>query len=280
MREISVNKIKNVVSRLCIEANINLRQDIFRAMKRAFKKETKARAKYILKILLQNAEIAKEERRALCQDTGVVAVYVRIGQGVKLVGGDLKKAIDAGVKEGYKKGALRKSVVKSPLVRVNTSTNTPSIIYTDIVKGNRLAITVAPKGFGSENKSAIKMLNPTDGEGEIIDFVLESVKNAGPDACPPYILGIGLGGTFDKAASLAKEALILPVARPNPKRYLRKLENTILDRVNRLGIGPMGLGGKTTALGVNILEYPTHIAGLPVAVSVGCHATRSARRII
>ncbi len=280
MRKINVNKIKNVVSELCIEANVNLRRDIYKAILKALKKETNKRARRILGILLENAGIARRESRALCQDTGLVCVYVRIGQDVKLVGGDLKKSIDSGVKEGYKKGFLRKSVVKSPLLRVNTGTNTPSIIYTDIVKGNKLKITVMPKGFGSENKSRLKMLNPTQGEKDIISFILEVVKEAGPDACPPYILGIGLGGTFDKASSLAKKALISPIDRQNAKKHLRKLEDAILKEVNKLGIGPAGLGGKTTLLGVNILEYPTHIAGLPVAVNVGCHITRSASRMI
>ncbi len=280
MRKINVNKIKKVVSELCIEANVNLRRDIYKAILKALKKETNRRARSILGILLENAGIARGESRALCQDTGLVCVYVRIGQDVKLVGGDLKKSIDSGVKEGYKKGALRKSVVKSPLLRVNTGTNTPSIIYTDIVKGNKLKITVIPKGFGSENKSKLEMLNPTQGEKDIISFILEVVKEAGPDACPPYILGIGLGGTFDKASSLAKKALISPIDRQNAKKHLRKLEDAILKEVNKLGIGPMGLGGKTTCLGVNILEYPTHIAGLPVAVNVGCHITRSASRVI
>ena len=280
MRKINVNKIKNVVSELCIEANVNLRRDIYKAILKALKKETNKRARRILGILLENAGIARRESRALCQDTGLVCVYASIGQDVKLVGGDLKKSIDSGVKEGYKKGFLRKSVVKSPLLRVNTGTNTPSIIYTDIVKGNKLKITVMPKGFGSENKSRLKMLNPTQGEKDIISFILEVVKEAGPDACPPYILGIGLGGTFDKASSLAKIALISPIDRQNAKKHLRKLEDAILKEVNKLGIGPAGLGGKTTLLGVNILEYPTHIAGLPVAVNVGCHITRSASRMI
>ncbi|UCD55663.1 MAG: fumarate hydratase [Candidatus Omnitrophota bacterium] len=280
MRKINVDKIKNIVSELCIEANISLRRDIYKAIVKALKKETNKRARRILGILLENARIARRESRALCQDTGIVCVYLQIGQDVKLVGGDLRKSIDSGVEEGYKKGALRKSVVASPLVRVNTGTNTPSIIYTEIVKGDKLKITVMPKGFGSENKSKLVMLNPTQGEKDITSFILEAVKEAGPDGCPPYILGIGLGGTFDKASYLAKKGLISPIDRQNAKKHLRKLESSILKEVNKLGIGPMGLGGKTTCLGVNILEYPTHIAGLPVAVNVGCHITRSASRMI
>lgn len=280
MRKINVNRIKDAVSGLSIEANISLRSDIKHALEKALKKEIRKTPRHILDILLKNAMIAKREHRALCQDTGIVSVYLQIGQNVSLTGGNLKKAIDKGVKEGYKKGFLRKSVVKSPLLRSNTGTNTPSVIYTEIVKGSKIRITVVPKGFGSENKSRLRMLNPTEGEKEIVSFVLEVVKEAGPDACPPYILGIGLGGTFDKASSLAKQALILPVDKTNPKKYLRRLENRIFKEVNTLGIGPMGLGGKTTALGINILEYPTHIAGLPVAVNVGCHITRSASRIL
>ena len=280
MRKINANRIREVVSGLCIEANINMRGDIHRAIKEALSKENRKRARGILKILLQNAQIAKKENRALCQDTGIVSVYLQIGRDVKLVGGDLKKTIDRGVKEAYKNEFLRKSVVKSPLLRTNTRTNTPAILHADIVRGNKVRITVMPKGFGSENKSKLKMLNPTDGEKEITSFVLDVVKEAGPDACPPYILGIGIGGTFDKAAALAKEALLLPIDRSNPKKYLRRVEDTLLKEVNKLNIGPMGLGGKTTCLGVNILEYPTHIAGLPVAVNVGCHVTRSASRSI
>lgn len=280
MRTINVNKIREVVSELCIEANINLRADIENAIKKSLRKETQKKAKRILEILLQNAGVARRERSALCQDTGLACIYLRVGQAVKFVGGDLKTAVNRGVREGYRKGFLRKSVVKSPILRVNTATNAPAIIYTEIVKGDKLKITVMPKGFGSENKSKLKMLGPRDGEKEITSFVLEAVKEAGPDACPPYILGIGLGGTSDKACGLAKEALLLPIDKPNPKKYLRSLESAILKEVNRLKIGPMGFGGKTTCLGVNILEYPTHIAGLPVAVNLGCHITRSANRTI
>jgi len=280
MRKIDVRTIKDAISKLSIDANVNLRADVRRAMEKALKKEKKNTARETLRVFLENADIAKRERRALCQDTGLVSVYMEIGQGVRLTGGDVKEAIEEGVREGYEKGFLRKSVVKSPILRENTGQNTPPVIYTELVKGDKVKITVVPKGFGSENKSKIAMLKPTDGEEKIISFVLDTVKSAGPDACPPYILGIGLGGTFDKAAHLAKKALIFPVDRPNPKRHLRKLEESILRKVNALGIGPMGLGGKTTCLGVNILEYPTHIAGLPVAVNLGCHITRSAGKII
>lgn len=234
MRKINATKIKDVVSELCIEANTELRGDILRALKKARSKETHKTSKRILNILLENARIAKKEKRAICQDTGLVSVYLRIGQDVHVAGGNLNDAVNRGVMDAYRKSFLRKSVVKSPLLRANTATNTPSIIYTEIMKGNKLKITVVPKGIGSENKSALKMLKPTEGEKEIISFVLEVVKEAGPDACPPYILGIGLGGMFDKAPFLAKKALTLPIDKPNPKRHLRKLENAILKKVNKL----------------------------------------------
>jgi len=276
MRTLNVNKIKSTVAKLSVDSNIKLRDDILNAVKKALKGEKAKIAKDMLKILLENAAIAKKEKRALCQDTGIVSVYLEIGQNVRLVGGALEDAVNKGVKEGYKRAYFRKSVVKSPLIRVNTGTNAPAMIYTRIVKGNKVKVSLMPKGFGSENKSAIKMLLPTDGEKEIISFVSEVVKKAGPDACPPYILGIGIGGTFEKASSMAKEALLWPIDKPNLKKHLKKLESKILKKVNKLGIGPMGLGGKTTCLGVKILECPTHIAGLPVAVNIGCHITRSA----
>jgi len=279
MRKLNVNEIRKIVSELCIKANVVLRKDVEKAIRNAFRKEKNKKAKNIFKILLENAKIAKKEKRPLCQDTGLVCVYIKIGQDVRLIGGDLKRAIHKGVEEGYRKGYLRKSVVKSPVIRKNTGTNTPSVIYTDIVKGNKVKITVVPKGFGSENKSKIIMMNPTASDRDIVSFVSNVVKEAGPDACPPYILGVGLGGTFDKVSSLAKEALILPIDKLNKDVHLRRLEKSMLDEVNRLKIGPVGLGG-TTCLGVNILEYPTHIAGLPVAVNISCHITRSASKAI
>ena len=280
MRKINVKKVKNTVAELCIEANIRLRSDIRQAIKKAIRKETSGRAKRALGILLENARIARREKRALCQDTGIACIYIKIGQDVRFTGGDLKKAVQRGVAEGYRKAYLRKSVVKSPILRINTRTNTPSVIYTDIVNGDKVKITVMPKGFGSENKSRLSMLKPTQGEKDIADFVVEAVREAGPDACPPYILGIGIGGTFDRVALLAKEALLLPVDKPNANRHLRSLEKAILERVNRLGIGPIGYGGRTTCLAVRVLEHPTHIAGLPVAVNIGCHITRSASKVI
>ena len=280
MRKIHVKKIKDTVRELSLSANFNLRKDIENALKKAAKKEKNKNAAHILNVLLENARIARQERRAICQDTGIVSVYARIGSDVKFTGGDFEKAVQNGVKEAYKKGFLRKSVVKSPIARINTFTNTPALLYVELVKGKALEIIVMPKGFGSENKSRIKMLKPTEGKKEIISFILDAVKAAGADACPPYVLGIGLGGTFDKAAALSKRALTYPLNKKNSKTYLRKLEKDILKKVNKLKIGPMGLGGNATCLGLNILESPTHIAGLPVAVNVSCHATRSARGVI
>ncbi|MFH1380902.1 MAG: fumarate hydratase, partial [Candidatus Omnitrophota bacterium] len=218
MKKINVSKISSIVSELCIDANYNLRRDIKSALKTAVKKETQKSARNIIQILLKNAQIAGLESRALCQDTGIVSVYVELGQEVRLFGGDLENAVNEGVKRAYKEGFLRKSIVRSPMIRVNTCTNTPAVIHTEIVKGDRLKISVMPKGFGSENKSKIKMLNPTAGDKEIISFVLDVVKEAGPDGCPPYILGIGIGGTFDKAAFLAKKAFLMPINKNNPKK--------------------------------------------------------------
>ena len=210
----------------------------------------------------------------ICQDTGMACIFIEIGQEVHIVGGALEDAINEGVRRGYDEGFLRKSVVKDPINRVNTKDNTPAIIYYDIVPGNKLKITVAPKGFGSENMSRIKMLKPSDGLQGVKDFIIETVKLAGPNPCPPIIIGVGIGGTFDKAAYLAKKALIRPVNKRNDEKFYGDLEEELLETINKLGIGPQGFGGKTTALGINIETYPTHIAGLPVAVNINCHATR------
>lgn len=280
MRKVHVRIIRDTVRDLCISANIELRKDIKDALKMALKAETNKRAKGILNVLLKNADIAKREKLAICQDTGLCVVDIALGQGVCLIGGDLIKAINDGVKEGYKEGCFRNSVVKDPVLRLGIPGSVPAIVYTDVVKGSKLKITVAPKGFGSENKSRIKMLNPTDGEKAIKEFVIDTVKKAGPNACPPYVVGVGIGGTFDKSAILAKKALFRPINKRNPKSNIRRMERDLLKEINRLNIGPMGLGGKTTCLGVNILEAPTHIAGLPVAVNINCHVTRSKTVII
>ncbi len=280
MREIDVAKIKDTVAELCQKANFELRRDILKALKGAFRKEKYPRARNILKAIIENAKLAKKKRLAICQDTGMAAVFLEIGQDVFLTGGDLREAVDAGVEEGYRRGYLRKSVVSDPLTRINTRTNAPSLLMIDIVKGDRIKVIVSPKGFGSENKSMIKMFKPTASLGEIKEFVLGVVERAGADACPPLVIGIGMGGSFDTAANLAKKAILRPIDKRNPKRHIARLERELFKEINSLGIGPMGLGGRTTVLGVNISEYPTHIAGLPVAVNVSCHATRSAEMVI
>jgi fumarate hydratase subunit alpha len=280
MRKVKANAISDLISRLCIKANMNLRPDIRKAIKNALRREKIARAKEALRLLLKNADIAASDKIAICQDTGLETVFMEIGQRAQIVGNSLKKAVDKGVREGYRKGYLRKSVVRSPIVRENTNTNTPAILHTSIVTGDSIKIWVMPKGFGSENKSSIRMLNPGEGERGITEFVLDVVKQAGPEACPPFVLGIGIGGTFDYATLLAKKALLRRIDKKNPDAKLSSLEKKILNKVNSLAIGPMGLSGKTTALGINILSSATHIAGLPVAVNVNCHATRSAYGVL
>ncbi|NQT95050.1 MAG: fumarate hydratase [Candidatus Omnitrophica bacterium] len=279
MRKISTKKITDVVSRLVLKANFSLRKDVLSSLKRAALSEKSPLGKSILKILIENARIAEKEGLAICQYTGIAVVFCEIGQKVH-VGGDIDKAINEGIRLGYKKGCLRKSVVSDPIIRKNTGTNTPSIIHYSFNKSDKLRLTVLPKGFGCENASKVFMLKPTATEEEIIESVVGAVKEQGADACPPLILGIGIGGTLDKAATLSKEATLLPVNKTNPKKHLKRLESLILKRVNETGIGPAGLGGKTTCLGVNILSFPTHIAGLPVVVNINCHALRSAESLI
>ena len=276
MREINVSKIRDVIRDLCLKSNFELRGDVLRALTQGLKRERSQRSINIIKSIIENARLARKKRIAICQDTGMVIVNLEVGQDISLVGGDLKSAINEGVREAYQKGCLRKSVVSDPILRDNTKTNTPCIIYTDIVPGDRINIAVSPKGFGSENKSMINMFKPTTTIVDIKNFILNVVKKAGADACPPFMLGIGIGGTFERAAYLAKKALFRPIDKRNPKRHLAKLEYELLREINALGIGPMGLGGKTTCLGVAILEEATHIAGLPVAVNMSCHAARSA----
>lgn len=269
MKKIKANRIQKIVAELCIEANIILRKDVLDAIKLASRMEKNIRAKRILKALIENASIAKNEKIALCQDTGMAVVFLEIGQNLRITG-DLNNAVNSGVRDGYKRGFLRKSIVE-PLSRINTNDNTPAIIHTRIVPGDKLKVCVFPKGFGCEAKFSIKMFEPTAATDEIIDFVVKTVKDAGPDACPPYIVGIGIGGTIDYACILAKRALLKKITH-----YTSRLEQRLLREINKLNIGPMGLGGKTTCLGVNILTFPTHIAGLPVAVNISCHALRSA----
>jgi len=275
-----VSKIEKAVEGLCLKANFYLRPDVVRALNHALKIETSSTGKEILQILIENQAIARREMLPICQDTGMVVVFLEIGQGVSLKGGSIEKAINRGVVRAYRKGNLRSSVVNDPLIRINTRNNTPAVIHTKIVPGSRIKIYVAPKGFGSENMSSISMLKPTAIQDEIIEHILDVVKKAGGKACPPLVLGIGIGGTMEKAGILSKEALLRPIDRPNKRRHLMKLERDILKRVNGLGLGPMGLGGKVTCLGVNILAYPTHIAGLPVAVTLSCHALRGGKIVL
>lgn len=276
MRDINVSEITSSIKKLCIDANYFLSEDVKSKIKKAKEEETWDMAKGILEKILENVDIAKNEQMPMCQDTGMACVFVEVGQEVHIVGGSLEDAINEGVRQGYTEGYLRKSVVKDPLDRVNTKDNTPAVIYYNLVPGDKLKITVAPKGFGSENMSQIKMLKPADGLDGVKEFILKAVKEAGPNPCPPIVVGVGIGGTFDKAANLAKKALIRPLAERNSNPFYENLEKELLDKVNALGIGPQGFGGKTTALAVNIETYPTHIAGLPVAVNINCHVTRHA----
>ena len=278
MREIHRSKIIDTVKELCIEANYYLSNDVKRALCNAKENETWPLAENILDQIILNSDIAKNENMPICQDTGMACIFIDIGQDVHIVGGLLDDAINEGVRRGYEEGFLRKSVVKDPINRINTKDNKPAIIYYNMVAGDKIKITVAPKGFGSENMSRIKMLKPSDGLQGVKDFIIETVKLAGPNPCPPIVIGVGIGGTFDKAAYLAKKALIRPLDKRNEDKFYSDLEEELLANINKLGIGPQGFGGKTTALGLNIETYPTHIAGLPVAVNINCHATRHKER--
>ena len=273
MRTIKAEEITKAVSDLCIQANIKLPQDIARALETAKQAETWPLSRNILDVISENYRIAAKTQVPICQDTGMACVFIEAGQDVH-VEGNLEEAINKGVRQGYTKGYLRKSVVSDPFDRVNTKDNTPAVIYYDIVAGDRFKITVAPKGFGSENMSAIKMLRPSDGVDGAVDFIVNTVKNAGANPCPPVVVGVGIGGTFDKAAYLAKKALLRNIDTPNGNPFYAELEEKILKKLNDTGIGPQGVGGKTFALGVNIEYMPTHIAGLPVAVNINCHVTR------
>ncbi|QUH29371.1 fumarate hydratase [Vallitalea guaymasensis] len=280
MREISVNLITKEIKEMCIEANCYVSKDILDTIKEYKNKEESPIGKDILEQIQQNAEIAKNKMMPMCQDTGMAVIFCEIGQDVHITGASITDAINEGVRQGYEEGYLRKSVVKDPFFRENTKDNTPAIIHYDIVEGDKIKITVAPKGFGSENMSKIAMLKPADGIEGAKKAILNIVEQAGGNACPPMIVGVGIGGTFEKAAFLAKKALLRPVGNYSSKEYIKDMEEELLDKINKLGIGPGGLGGRTTALAVNIETYPTHIAGLPVAVNISCHATRHSTRII
>lgn len=274
MRTIHVSKITEAVESLCIEANLVLNRDIREALEKGEKAEESETGRSILQSLIKNADIASDERMAICQDTGMVVIFVELGQEVQIIGGNLEEALNQGVRQGYKKGYLRNSVVEDPLRRQNTGDNTPAVIYYNIIDGDNLILHVAPKGFGSENMSALRMLKPSDGVEGVKKFVMDTVSQAGANPCPPIIVGVGIGGSMDKAALLAKRALMRPIDESNPDPYYKDLEAELLESINNLGIGPAGLGGRITALGVNIDIYPTHIAGLPVVVNIGCHVTR------
>ena len=280
MREINVLEIINTIENLCIDANLHLPQDIKCAISDCRKNEDGDIAKGILDNIIENYKIAENDNIPVCQDTGMACVFMEIGQDVHITGGDLTEAVNEGVRRGYINGFLRKSVVKDPVLRGNTGDNTPAMLYTEIVKGENIKITVAPKGFGSENMSQIKMLKPSDGVEGIKDFVLKVIEDAGPNPCPPMVVGIGIGGTFDKCALLSKKALLRAVDTSNPNEFYADLENELLEKINSSGIGPQGFGGKTTALGVNIETMPTHIAGMPCAVNISCHVTRHKSAVI
>ena len=280
MRELDVSVVRDTVARLCIEANTHLPEDVKNAIRAFQSREDWPIARGVLDNIVENFHIADAEDVPICQDTGMACVFLEVGQEVHFVGGGLYDAVNEGVRRGYTNGYLRKSVVADPIRRGNTGDNTPAMIHTDIVPGDRVKITVGPKGFGSENMSAIKMLKPSDGLEGVKRFVLDTVEAAGPNPCPPMVVGVGIGGTFEKAAYLAKKALMRPLDVRNPDPYYADLEGELLDRINALGIGPQGFGGLTTALGLNIEVLPTHIAGLPCAVNIGCHATRHASEVL
>ena len=273
MREIDSSLITEVVARLCIDANYHLPPDMKKQIISLSKEESWKTASIILDQIIENFNIADENLQPICQDTGLACVFLSIGQDVHIKG-NIEDAVNEGVRKGYSQGYLRKSVVADPLNRINTGDNTPAMIYYDICPGDKLKITVAPKGFGSENMSQIKMLKPSDGIEGVKDFIIKVVEDAGPNPCPPIVVGVGIGGSFDKAAYLAKKALLRPVDERNSEDFYAELEKELLEKINALGIGPQGFGGKTTALAVNIEKFPTHIAGLPVAVNINCHVTR------
>ena len=280
MRNISAEIITNNIKEMCIEANHFLSPDMKRVFEKAADEETSALGKQILGQLRENLEIAGTDMIPICQDTGMAVIFMKVGQDVHIEGGSLTDAINEGVRQGYVEGYLRKSVVRDPIERENTKDNTPAVIHYDIVPGDKIDITIAPKGFGSENMSRVFMLKPADGIEGVKDAVLTAVKDAGPNACPPMVVGVGIGGTFEKCALLAKKALTRDLDGERPSGYVRELEDELLEKINALGIGPGGLGGSKTALAVNVETYPTHIAGLPVAVNICCHVNRHVHRVI
>lgn len=280
MRTIEVSRVTEAIKEMCIETNHYLTEDMRLALNTAADKEASPLGKQVLNQLKENLAIADQDKIPICQDTGMAVVFMEIGQHVHFVGGELEEAIHEGVRQGYVEGFLRKSVVKDPLIRENTGDNTPAVIHYSIVPGDGVKITLAPKGFGSENMSRVFMLKPAEGIEGVKEAILTAVKDAGPNACPPMVVGVGIGGTFEKCAILAKEALIRPINERSSIPYVREMEEELLEKINRSGIGPGGLGGTTTALAVNINTYATHIAGLPVAVNICCHVNRHAVRTL
>lgn len=280
MREVNVSIITDNIKEMCIEANHFLTDDMKNVFEKAVKNEESALGKQVLGQLEENLKVAGEDMIPICQDTGMAVVFINVGQDVHLIGGDITDAINEGVRRGYVDGYLRKSVVKDPIYRENTKDNTPAVIHFNIVLGDKVDITVAPKGFGSENMSRVFMLKPADGIEGVKEAILTAVKDAGPNACPPMVVGVGIGGTFEKCAYLAKKALTRDLNEESPVEYFRDLEKEMLEKINKLGIGPGGLGGTQTALAINIETYPTHIAGLPVAVNICCHVNRHSHRVI
>lgn len=280
MRELDVKLIADAVRDMCININLELSEDMKTALNNAAKNEQNPLGTQILGILEKNLQIAKEDCIPICQDTGMAVVFLEVGQDVHFTGGNVEDAVNEGVARGYTEGYLRKSVVRDPLDRVNTNNNTPAVIHYSIVPGEQVKITLAPKGFGSENMSKVCMLKPADGADGVLDAIVNAVKEAGPNACPPVVVGVGVGGTFEKCALLAKKALTRKVGSANEKPHIAELEKTALERINNLNIGPAGLGGNTTALAVNIETYPTHIAGLPVGINICCHVNRHITKVL
>jgi len=279
MKEINNNQVINLVEKLCIDANCNLNKDIEQELSKRFDSEESPLGKNVIETIIENAKIAREDQVPICQDTGMAVVFVELGTDVHF-SGDLEEAINEGVRRGYKKGYLRNSVVRDPIDRLNTNDNTPAVIHYSVITGDKIKIAVAPKGFGSENMSALAMLKPSDGIEGVKSFIIDTVSKAGANPCPPIIVGVGVGGTMEKCALLSKKALLRPVGSCNVDSFWNSVEKECLEKINSLGIGPAGFGGKTTALCVNIETFPTHIAGLPVAVNIGCHATRHAEGVL
>ena len=280
IRTVNVNEITENIKEMCIEVNHFLSSDMTAAMKGAEKKEKSVLGRQILSQLQENLQIAAEDMIPICQDTGMACVFAEIGQDVHITGGSFEEAVDEGVRQGYTEGYLRKSVVADPIRRGNTGDNTPAVLTVRLVPGDKLRLALGPQGFGSENMSRLAMLRPSDGEQGVKDFVLDAVRRAGPNPCPPVVVGVGIGGTFDRVALLAKRALLRPLGSRHPDPYYAAMEQELLEKINELGTGPQGFGGRTTALGLQIETFPTHIAGLPVAVNINCHVTRHAEVVL